>query len=481
VAHVSIGDSRWQVRASQRLRHDLIRSRERIIRNGGSPANQNARKSCLDALEEALDAVDPYRCVRSSMRVTSRHLIVGNIIIPLSRSKGILVLAVGKAAASMMRAALEILRKKPIRGILVCSKDEQRPALDSRVEIFRSGHPIPDQAGLEASRSVIQAVGDLNESDVLLCLISGGASAMLPAPMEGITIHDKITMTGQLLRSAATIHETNTVRRHLSKLKGGRLIELCRASTILSLIISDVPGNHLPDIGSGLTAEDPTSYHDAVQVLRRHDLWQKTPSRIKNLLLNGVRGTIAETPKPGNPAFRRVHNVIIADNETACKAAQRALRRKKLQPRTLSTSVELEARDMGKLLATVAAKSAIHADMFRRWNAMIVGGECVVRVAGRGEGGRNQEVALSAVKDIKGLDGCVIAAFGTDGIDGNTKAAGAIVDGNTARRAKLRELDPNDFLSRNDSGTFFKLLGDALVTGSTGTNVGDIYIMIALG
>jgi len=411
--------------------------------------------------------------------VTHRHLVVDGITVPLLRLRGIFVLAVGKAGASMMRAALRSLGDFPIRGILVTSKDERTSTFDSRVEIFRSGHPIPDEVGLRASRRVIQAVSGLNEDELLLCLISGGASAMLPAPAEGITIHDKMRITNKLVKSRATIHEINTVRRHLSRLKGGRLVELCRASAILSLIISDVPGDHLPDIGSGLTVEDPTSYHEAVEVLKHHNLWRKAPPSVRDHLLRGVHGTVTETPKPGNPKFQRVHNHIIANNEDACKAVQRALQKRSQRTRILSTSVELEASDMGRLLASIA-KSRIQADIYRRWNAMIAGGECVVRVTGKGKGGRNQEVALSAVTGIEGLDGNVIAAFGTDGIDGNTKAAGAIVDGNTARRARIAKLDPNHFLARNDSGTFFKRLGDALVTGPTGTNVGDIYLMISV-
>jgi glycerate 2-kinase len=303
---------------------------------------------------------------------------------------------------------------------------------------------------------------------------------MLPAPAEGITISDKIAITRDLLKCGATIHETNTIRRHLSRLKGGRLVELSRASNVLSLLVSDVPGNHLPDIGSGLTVEDPTSYRDAVQVLEKHRLWYTAPRRVRNHLLNGLRGSIRETPKPGNPDFQRVHNFIIADSKTACTAAQLALTRRKMRSTILSTSIELESGRMGELLAKAALQSRIHDHISGRWNAVIAGGECVVNVTGKGKGGRNQQVALSTVTGIRGLDGTVVAALGTDGIDGNSTAAGAIVDGNTAGRAKKATMDPIHFLARNDSGTFFKRLGDALTTGPTGTNVGDIYLMISL-
>jgi glycerate-2-kinase len=255
---------------------------------------------------------------------------------------------------------------------------------------------------------------------------------------------------------------------------------MCRAREIVSMIISDVPGNHLPDIGSGLTAEDPTSYQDAVDILKRRDQWQETPLRVREHLRKGVRGAISETPKPGSASFQRVHNLIIADNEVACKAAERSFEERKIGCTILSTSAELGARDMGKLLAAFATKMRPSSQIYMPRGAILIGGECSVQVTGKGKGGRNQVVALSAVEEIEGLEGTVIAALGTDGIDGNSRAAGAIVDGNTARRAKRRKLDPSRFLARDDSGTFFRRLGDSLVTRSTGTNVGDIYLMISL-
>jgi glycerate 2-kinase len=466
--------------ASKRLEQSFIRREGQIIRNGGSPANRNARRVCLEALDHALGAVDPYRCVTSRMRLIQKQLVVDRIQINLCRLRSVFVLAVGKASASMMRATLQCLGDIPIRGILIAPRGQELPTFDDRIESFLSGHPIPTQAGVRASYRVVQAVGGLREDDLFLCLISGGASATLPAPAEGITLQDKITITDQLVRSEANIHEINTVRRHISRLKGGRLVELCRSSRVISLIISDVPGNYLPDIGSGLTAEDPTTYHDAIEVLRRHHLWEHAPSRVKDILRKGVRGVIPETPKPGSPSFHRVDNIIIADNRTACAAAQRALRKRNLRASILTTSVEMQARDLGQLLASVAHAARLNAKTLKRSRAMIVGGECVVRVTGKGKGGRNQEVGLSAVEGVRGLDGTVVAALGTDGIDGNTNVAGAIVDGNTASRASRRRLDPSDYLARNDSGSFFRLLGDCLVTGPTGTNVADIYLLISL-
>ena len=290
------------------------------------------------------------------MQVTDKQLVVGPIFIPLLSFREIFILAVGKASALMMHAALRTLVDFRIRGILVAPKDQRIPKFDDRIELFLSGHPIPNQVGLRASQRVMQAVSGLAEDHLLLCLISGGASALLPAPTKGITIQDKIVITHQLISSGANIHEINTIRRHLSQLKGGRLVEMCRAREIVSMIISDVPGNHLPDIGSGLTVEDPTWYQDAVNILKRHNQWQETPLRVREHLRKGVRGTISETPKPGSASFQRVHNFIIADNEVACKAAERSFEERKMPCTILSTSAELGARDMGRLLAAFAAK-----------------------------------------------------------------------------------------------------------------------------
>jgi glycerate-2-kinase len=378
----------------------------------------------------------------------------------------------------MARATLDILRDFPVHGIVVAPKGEKIGTFNKRIQVFRSGHPIPDRDGLEASKHVIQTVKNVGEDELLLCLISGGASAMLPAPSTGITLQDKKRVTEALVKSKATIHEINAVRRHLSTLKGGRLVELCDASTILSLIISDVPGNPLADIASGLTVEDPTTYQDAIQILRTHGLWNALPSRVVDRLTKGLNGVFPETPKPGHPAFHRVHNLIVADNRTACMAARQALKSSGITAEVLTSTAEMEANSMGRLLASIAVSCEEHEEPIVDSGAIIIGGETTVEVRGEGIGGRNQETALWAVDSVAGLSGTAIAALGTDGIDGNSNAAGAIIDGNTEARAKRRRLDVQDFLARNDSYRFFRKLNDNLMTGRTGTNVGDLYLLV---
>ena len=387
-----------------------------------------------------------------------------------------MLLAVGKASAPMMKAAIDVLKGFPVYGVLVATKGGELSAFGERIEVFRTGHPIPDRDGLEASQRVIAVLNKMHEDELLICLISGGASAMLPAPSGSISLAAKKKVTEQLVKSRATIHEINTVRRHLSDLKGGRLVERCPAATILSFMISDVPGDYLLDIGSGLTVEDPTSYGDAMEVLKMHGLWIEVPQQVKHHLVRGLRGEVPDTPKPGNPAFQKVHNIIIANNRTACTAAANALKASRVPSVILTSLAEMEASSMGKLLVS----TAIECKQVARSRLVILGGETTLQVKGDGIGGRNQETILSVVEQIANLKGTVLAALGTDGIDGNSPAAGAIADGNTAQRANRKHMNPQNFLARNDSYRFFKQLNDSLITGRTGTNVADLYLMLSL-
>jgi glycerate-2-kinase len=389
-----------------------------------------------------------------------------------------LVLAVGKASLPMLTSALTELGDRIVSGILVAPKNQKITGVDRRITVFHTGHPIPDREGIRASRHAMSSIGQMHTDDLLLCLISGGASAMLPAPAAGITLDDKRRITQRLIRSRASIHEVNTVRRHLSELKGGKLVERCRAGQITSLIISDVPGNFLPDIASGLTAPDPTTFHDAVNVLREFDLWDSAPRSVKDHLKQGSVGHIPETPKPGNEIFRKVHNVIVADNRTACEALRKALNKRHTPTTVLTSSVNTEARSLGRLLASIASDSETFGQPLKRPSALVLGGETTVDVTGKGKGGRNQELALAALAGIAGLRGVAIAAIGTDGIDGNSPAAGALIDGESIVRAVRLGLHIRRFMARNDSYRFFRKVEDSLITGRTGTNVGDIYLLV---
>ena len=387
-------------------------------------------------------------------------------------------MAVGKASAPMLATALDILGKRVVSGILITPRNSSLKNTDKRIVTFRSSHPLPDAEGVRASKRVLTSIDRMQANEILLCLISGGASAMLPAPAADITLEDKRTVTKRLIRSRASIHQINTVRRHLSELKGGRLVERCNAGTIISLIISDVPGNVLSDIASGLTAPDPTTFRDAIIVLKEFKLWNFAPQRVRNHLQQGLTGNIPETPKPGNRIFRKVHNFVVADNRTACEAARRVLQEKHIPTMIMTSSLDMEARSLGKLLASVARDSEQFGHPLKSPSAVIFGGETTVEVEGHGKGGRNQETALATVERIEGLNGVTIAALGTDGVDGNSPAAGAVVDSHSIIRARRLRLRVRDFAERNDSYNFFRKLNDTIVTGPTGTNVGDLYLLI---
>lgn len=454
---------------------DRIAGKKRLIQNGRTAANRRARRLCLASLEEGLAAVDPTKSVSAWLR-SNRGRLLGSPSVPMRRR--IVLLAVGKASLPMLTSALTALGDHVVSGILVAPEDEKVTGLDRRITTFRTGHPIPNWEGMRASRHVLASIGKLRAGDLLLCLISGGASAMLPAPAEGVTLDDKRRISQRLIRSRASIHEVNTVRRHLSELKGGRLVQRCRAGQIISLIISDVTGNSLPDIASGLTAPDPTTFQDAINVLKEFELWNSAPGSIKNRLEAGSVGHIPETPKPGNDIFRKVHNVIVTDNRTACEALRKALNKRHTPTTILSSSVNMEARSLGRLLASIASDSETFGQPLQKPSALVVGGETTVDVKGNGKGGRNQEMVLAALPGIAGLAGFAIAAIGTDGIDGNSPAAGALIDGESMAHAARLGMRFRKFMARNDSYSFFRKLGDSIVTGRTGTNVSDVYLLV---
>jgi len=423
-----------------------------------------------------LKAIDPANAVQTWLRIERGRLQIGDFRTTLPSK--IRVIAVGKASAPMLATALDILGKGVVSGILIAPRNSSMENTDKRIVMFRSSHPLPDEEGVRASRRVLTSIDRMQANELLLCLISGGASAMLPAPASDITLEDKRTVTQRLIRSRASIHQINTVRRHLSELKGGRFVERCTAGTIASLIISDVSGNVLSDIASGLTAPDPTTFRDAINVLKEFKLWNSAPQRVRNHLQQGLTGNIHETPKPGNRFFRKVHNFVVADNRTACEAARRVLQEKHIPTTIMTSSLDMEARSLGKLLASVARDSEQFGDPLKSPSAVIFGGETTVEVKGLGKGGRNQEIALATVERIEGLNGVAIAALGTDGVDGNSPAAGAIVDSHSIIRARRLRLRVRDFAERNDSYNFFRKLNDNIVTGPTGTNVGDLYLLI---
>ncbi len=343
-----------------------------------------------------------------------------------------------------------------------------------------SDHPVPDEAGLEGTRKMLDLVEGATADDLVICLISGGGSSMMPSPRGGISLSDKRQLTDVLLKSGATITEINTVRKHISEFKGGWLAKKAYPATVLNLILSDVVGDPLDFIASGPTVPDSTTFSDAIAVLRKHDLWNKVPTSVVKVLSDGEKGLIPETPKADDESFKKVCNVIVGNNRFASQAACTELKSAGLNTLLLTSMLEGEARYVGIVFSSILREISVSNNPVQKPGVVVVGGETTVTVTGKGKGGRNQEIALAAAMKIGDMDGVVVASLTTDGIDGPTDAAGAIVDGKTLSRAKKLGLSPERFLANNDSYSFFSEIRDLIFTGPTGTNVNDISLTIKL-
>ncbi|HYU21379.1 MAG TPA: glycerate kinase, partial [Chloroflexota bacterium] len=348
-----------------------------------------------------------------------------------------------------------------------------------RVRLREAGHPIPDADSVGGASELVGLVDGSTAEDLVIVLLSGGGSALLLLPEEGISLEDMQQTTDLLLRAGATINELNAVRKHLDRAKGGGLARLASPSDVVTLVLSDVVGNPLDVIASGPTVPDTSTFDDACSIVDRFALWSLLPPAVAERLRRGRAGSEPETPKPGDPIFERTQTLVVASNELAAEAAVRQAEAEALHALLLSTYVEGEAREVAKVIAALAREEATRNRPLRRPCCLVAGGETTVHVRGPGLGGRNQELALSAAEKLAGLDNVLLAALATDGNDGPTDAAGALVDGTSLARGRRLGLDPRAFLDANDSYHFFEPLGDLLITGPTKTNVNDLLFVFA--
>jgi glycerate 2-kinase len=347
-----------------------------------------------------------------------------------------------------------------------------------RIRWVEAGHPVPDEAGVQAAREMLGAARAIKPMDLLLTLISGGGSALLSLPVEGVTLSDLRAVTRDLLRSGATIQEINAVRKHLSQIQGGRLAAACKAP-VVTLIVSDVTGDDPTHIASGPCAPDPTTYQDAVDVLNRFDV--KPPQAVLKHLISGLRGEREETPKPGSPAFANVQNRVIATARRSLEAAAQLFRDNGIEPVILSDSITGEAKEVAKVMAAVARETRLYGSPFKPPVALLSGGECTVTVRRTsGRGGRCGEFLLGLGIELEGVAGVHAIAADTDGIDGSESNAGALLAPDTIARALAQGLDPRKYLAANDSYGIFAALGDLVVTGPTRTNVNDYRAILIL-
>lgn len=437
---------------------------------------EKLREDALAIFRAGLKAVDPAIALRGHVKLQNDSLTVGNRDYDLSSYKGIYVIGAGKASAAMAQPVEELLGERIKSGFINVKYGHTLPL--NIIQVNEAGHPVPDEAGLSGTKKIIELLGQTGEKDLVLFLISGGGSALLPYPVQGLTLENLQQATKQLLGAGATIKEINALRKHVSRVKGGRLAKLAYPSTLISLILSDVIGDNLDSIASGPTVPDESTFGDCLNIMEKYDLSDKISPEVLEFLEEGAQNSQEETPKADDPAFERAQNIIIGSNILAVKAAQKKAEELKYNSLILSTLIEGETKDVAKLHAAIAKEILNTGNPLPTPACVISGGETTVTIRGKGLGGRNQEFALAAAIEIDGWDGMVILSGGTDGTDGPTDAAGAIADGTTVSRARALELNAEAHLRENDSYHFFQPLADLIITGPTYTNVMDLRLVV---
>jgi len=441
---------------------------------GFMPMNNDlSQRIAANIFHAVLKAIDPYGLIKDRIEEIRSIYRQGNY-------GKLYLISFGKAAYPMTKAVSDFADDLLTKGIMITKYGHvQKGGVSRKIEVFEAAHPVPDIQGVLATEGVIDLLEEAGNATLVVCLISGGGSALLVAPHKDISLAEKQEITQLLLKAGANIQELNTVRKHLSRIKGGRLAEIAYPAGVLSLILSDVIGDPLDVIASGPTSPDQTTFSDALKVVKRYDLEDKIPEKARLILLRGAAGEIAETPKEGNPVFTRVQNVIVGSNKKAIETAKSEAGGKGYRTAVISADLQGEARDAAAWLAqkAIEARRGLTARSQGKI-CLISGGETTVTVRGNGLGGRNTELALVFAERIKGMQGITLLSAGTDGTDGPTDAAGAIVDGSTIGRAEAAGINSSDYLKNNDSYNFFKAAGGLFITGPTGTNVMDLQIIL---
>ncbi len=439
-------------------------------------ANGNGISRIMNA---ALAAVDPYSAVQQSVFRSENSLNIQNLTLDLQNYEHIYLIGAGKAGYPMAKAIAECLGSRLDQGIVIV-KDGYLPKQDfflENISFIEAGHPVPDERGIAGTQKIIELAAQAGEKDLIIALISGGGSALFTSPAQGISLADLQILTRVLLACGASIDEINTLRKHLDSIKGGGLARFAAPAQLIALILSDVVGDPLEVIASGPTVPDPSTYQDAMGILEKYQITTQVPGSIFSRLLQGLQGQIGETPKPNDPVFRQVHNLIIGSNRLAALAAVKQAEQEGMNALLLTTFLQGEARTIGRTIGAIAREILASSQPIPCPACIVSGGESTVILRGDGLGGRNQELALGAVRELAGLPDTLLIALATDGGDGPTDAAGAVVSGKTLSRAMNLGLSPEDYLNRNDAYHFFETLDDLLKPGPTQTNVNDLTFL----
>ena len=437
---------------------------------------QTMKKTAAGIFKAGILAVDPEACVRQNLFLSNGKLHIKDTSFCLEDIRRIYLIGAGKASAAMARAGETILGDRIHDGLVITKYDHGVPLNWCR--LMEAGHPLPDENGCRATSELLSLVSTAGPRDLIICMISGGGSALTPAPAKGIPLADKQEATRLLLACGSTIHEINTIRKHLSRMKGGQLCKNAHGARMVSLILSDVIGDNLDIIASGMTTADTGTFEDCRKILNRHSLWDTVPTSVRRHIEAGIIGNIFETPKPGDTLFNGVDNHIIGSISDALNAAEKEAVKAGFHPMVLSSMIQGEAGEVAKVLCSVAGEVKLANRPVPRPGCVLSGGETTVVVKGKGTGGRNMELALAAGIAMKDMPNTVMLSAGTDGTDGPTDAAGAFAHGSTLTRAVARGLSAEKFLADNNSYAFFHELGDLFIIGPTRTNVMDMQILL---
>jgi glycerate 2-kinase len=445
-----------------------------FIKNFDELVKSDLHRLALQLVEYGLSVADPYAAVRENLRVLNDKIFVGNA--EMSIAGRIHVVGFGKASKRMAEAVYSVLGDRIAGGVVITPSDE---GYVGNIMIVRGDHPIPGENTLRSSQLLLDyLIDNVREEDLVIVLISGGGSALFEVPEEGVSLKDVAWISRELMKRGADIFELNAVRKRFSKVKGGKLLRFIRSRKVASLIISDVVGDRLDTIASGPTAPDETTFADVYKILVKYGLWSELGKNMRGIIEKGLSSSLEDTPKPGNPIFNNVVNIIVASNRIVLEAMARRAREAGFNTFILTSMLEGEAREVGRVLASIIKSIDLHSLPIQKPAALLAGGETVVTVRGSGTGGRNQELCLSLAVSIRGMNNAVAICIGSDGIDGVSPAAGAIIDGSMYYEAVSKGLDPLAYLNNNDSYTILSKLSRAIITGYTGTNVNDIFIAI---
>ena len=435
------------------------------------------RAHAQEMFDAAIQAVDAEQCVRRFVKLDGETLRIGDETYDLAQYDRLLIVGMGKASPQMGVALEDILGERISDGLINTKYEHSEPL--KHIEVVECGHPVPDEAGVEGASRILDLLDGADEKTLVICAISGGGSALTPAPVEGVSLADKQETTRLLLECGANIVELNAIRKHLSRIKGGGMARVAFPATVVAMMLSDVIGDPMDVIASGPTVPDTSTFQTCMDILDKYDLVDQVPEAVRARFEAGLKGDIDDTPKPGDDALSRVQNLVVGSNGLAVSAAAEKAKELGYNTLVLSTRVEGEAKEVAYVYAGIAKEIVGSGQPIQAPACVISGGETTVLVRGDGKGGRNQELALSAAIQLAGWGDVVILSGGTDGTDGPTDAAGAVADGETIARATDKGISALAHLKNNDAYHFFKPLDDLIMTGATGTNVADVaFVMV---